>query len=232
MVGNRNAIIVAVIVWLLPAFGLAKDRPIRIMPLGDSITQGYKGQDSYRRNLWLKLITAGIEADFVGSLKKNYRGKPLHADFDMDHEGHWGWRADHVLAKINEWSAKNTPDIVLLHLGTNDIGTGEEIEETAKEISDIIGTLRKQNSRVSVLLAQIIPVDDEAANKRIKKFNHRLELLAKRIGTTESPVISVNHFDGFDPKSDTDDGVHPNEMGMEKMAETWFQALTRLVGAR
>ena len=44
--------------------------------------------------------------DFVGSLKENYGGMPRHTDFDMDHEGHWGWRADQVLARIDKWGAK------------------------------------------------------------------------------------------------------------------------------
>jgi len=72
---------------------------VKIMPLGDSITQGYRGRDSYRRDLWLKLRKSGADVDFVGSMKNNFMGTPAHEDFDMDHEGHWGWRADQILEK-------------------------------------------------------------------------------------------------------------------------------------
>ena len=55
-------------------------------------------------------------------MKTNYPYIGLtHSDFDINHEGHWGWRADEVLAKIDGWAEQTTPDIVLVHLGSNDI---------------------------------------------------------------------------------------------------------------
>jgi hypothetical protein len=111
---------------------LAEQAPLRIMPLGDSITQGY--HDSYRRHLWSALIRAGFVVDFVGSMTHGYGTDAQTEDFDRDHEGHWGWRTDQVLAHIDTWAARAKPDIVLVHLGTNDIGVGQEIDETAREI--------------------------------------------------------------------------------------------------
>ena len=86
---------------LLPASGPAGG-PVRVMPLGDSITQG-------RANRFY-VETAPTEG------------------FDHDHEGHWGWRAEEVLARIGEWAGEAKPDVVLIHLGTNDIGNGQGIE--------------------------------------------------------------------------------------------------------
>jgi lysophospholipase L1-like esterase len=229
---NVFGIIVGLVVLLTLAIGSAKEQSVRIMPLGDSITQGFRGHDSFRRGLWLRLKKAGARVDFVGSLKENFGGMPHHTDFDMDHEGHWGWRADQVLARVDNWAAKNVPDIVLLHLGTNDIGGGQDIEETVGEIEEIIMTIRKHNPKVKVLLAQIIPMANEAINERIKKFNEQLESLAESICTEESPVILVNHFDGFDSQSDTYDGVHPNEWGADKMADKWYEALDSLLSIK
>jgi lysophospholipase L1-like esterase len=200
------------------------------MLLGDSITQGYRGDDNYRRGLWMRLKQAGASVDFVGSLNKTYSGTSRHTDFDMDHEGHWGWRADQVLNRIDIWTTKNVPDIVLIHLGTNDIGGGQDIEETVKEIEEIILTLRKNNADVKVLLAQIIPLAHKAINERIKKFNNKLVGLAESIHTEVSSVILVNHFDGFDPTTDTYDGVHPNERGTDKMVDNWYEPLVDLLG--
>ena len=145
---NRNSKIFTLFVLCIFALGSVKVQYIRIMPLGDSITQGYRGHDSYRRGLWLKLKQTGFKVDFVGSLRKNYWGMPRHTDFDMDHEGHWGWRADQVLAKMGKWASKNVSEIVLLHLGTNDIGGGQDNEETVGEIEKIIMILRKHNAKV------------------------------------------------------------------------------------
>ena len=57
----------------------------RIMPCGDSITDGAWGSSDdtgYRRSLHMQLVGAGHVVEFVGSQTS---GLPL--DFDRDHEG-------------------------------------------------------------------------------------------------------------------------------------------------
>ncbi len=61
----------------------------RIMPLGDSTSQGDARHDSYRRALWHLLQEEGYPVDFVGSQQEPYRGPAPHTDFDMDHEAHF-----------------------------------------------------------------------------------------------------------------------------------------------
>jgi hypothetical protein len=61
--------------------------PVRIMPLGDSITKG-SGSTSfngYRRPLFKKLEAASHSIDFVGSQLDG------SIDFDRNHEGRSGW---------------------------------------------------------------------------------------------------------------------------------------------
>ena len=131
---------------------------IRVMLLGDSITQANTEHVSYRRPLWQKLNEAGFNnVDFVGSSQENQGGSNPNPDFDLDHEGHWGWFADEVLERIGDWAVRATPDIVLMHLGTNDIGSGQDIAETTNEIREIVQRLRVHNPRVHVLLAMLRP---------------------------------------------------------------------------
>ena len=40
---------------------------VRVMPLGDSITDGFNVPGGYRINLWQKFVTGGYRIDFVGS---------------------------------------------------------------------------------------------------------------------------------------------------------------------
>ncbi|MCA9910973.1 MAG: hypothetical protein KC519_20100, partial [Anaerolineae bacterium] len=91
-----------------------------IMPLGNSITQGSGQQNSYRRALWQLIQAGGYGADFVGSQSSNFSAPPPNPDFDLNHEGHWGWRADQILAQLPGWAATYQPQVVLIHLGTND----------------------------------------------------------------------------------------------------------------
>lgn len=202
---------------------------VRLMPLGDSITQADNQHDSYRRPLWLKLKSAGFDVDFVGSQTTHHRGLPPNPDFDMDHEGHWGWRADEILDRIGEWADTELPDIVLVHLGTNDVLQSQRTRTTIDEIGQIIDRIRISNSNVTILLAQLIPVDDTGRNVAIRSLNDAILHLAASKQSESSPVRVVDQFFGFDPKLDTYDGLHPNPSGEEKMAQNWFSALEELL---
>lgn len=199
---------------------------IRIMPLGDSITQGAANNDSYRRALWKLLERSKARIDLVGSMKTNhpYTGS-AHSDFDIDHEGHWGWRADEVLAKIDGWAKQAAPDIVLIHLGSNDILQKQKNEDTLEELRQIIIALRKQNRGIKIFLAQLIPIASKAANIRIQELNRLLPDMAQSMTSNDSPVHIVNQYEGFNAFKDTYDGLHPNKSGIEKMAQQWYKAL-------
>ena len=98
----------------------AADAANKIMPLGDSITNGNSSgvvpdnsafYVSYRKPLWDRLKAAGYVVNddvFVGTL---ISGDAV-ADFDPDHDGHPGWRADEIVngespdqgeGKLDEW---------------------------------------------------------------------------------------------------------------------------------
>ena len=220
------AFVLLLLVASATVFIRTRDPRIRIMPLGDSITQGPAEEDSYRRPLWKMLKTTGARVDFVGSMKRNYPdAKPAHSDFDMDHEGHWGWQTGEVLAKIDGWAAEHVPDIVLLHLGTNDILHGQKNQDTVEKLRGIIVVLRKHNSGVKIFLAQLIPMGGKAANLKIQELNQLIPDMAHSMTSEASPVRIVDQYEGFDALKDTSDGIHPNESGIEKMAQKWCQAL-------
>lgn len=204
----------------------AGDDVTRIMPLGDSITQGYTA--SYREPLWIALRDADWNVDFVGSMDRYYGGGAQAGNYDTDHEGHWGWFADEVLERIADWVKRSDPDIVLMHLGTNDVGTGQDPLETAGEIARIIALLRQHDPGIHVLLAAIIPVDHATANERIRKYNRALAELAGSQDSTASRVLLVDQFTGFDAAQDTYDGIHPNGAGNRKMVARWLAVLERL----
>ena len=116
------------------------------MPLGDSITRGSSGTPpytGYRKHLFNYLIRDGIDFDFVGSMND---GNP--DEFDTDHEGHGGWKVQDIDANINLWLTDSYPDIVLLHIGTNDIGSRESNESTIIEIEGIIDKIYNYNSEM------------------------------------------------------------------------------------
>jgi hypothetical protein len=198
------------------------------MPLGDSITQGDTDSDSYRRPLWKLLQGSGQRVDFVGSQMQNNGGPPPNPDFDLDHEGHWGWRADEVLARVEAWAREHRPDVVLVHLGSNDVFAGQDNAGTLDELAAIVGRLRAASPAVKVLLAQLIPARNASSNQRIVALNAGIPALAARLDTPSSPVMAVDQHSGFDAARELRDGVHPNAAGEARMAGVWFAAYQEL----
>ncbi len=242
------SLLFALLLTMLPGvlWGQAK----RILCLGNSITQGNTEYASYRFNLWKKLIDAELEAEFIGSHDSNngglspaqntvYKGET----FTNYNEGHWGWSTDQVLygnneepgaGKLSDWLANYTPDIVLMHLGTNDMFRDQPIDETLNELREVITQLRAKNPNVTILLSKLIPANGGNVGPpiadNIVELNERIPEFAQSLNTAASEVILVDQFTGFDPTpgADTWDGVHPNEAGEEKMAQRWFEALESL----
>jgi acyl-CoA thioesterase I len=201
---------------------------IRIMPLGDSITEGKSGDATYRYFLWHLLLDAGHSVDFVGSMVGVKGGLPLNSDFDQDHEGHSGWTADKMGLYARDFAQQANADIVLVHLGTNDILRGHTNASTRKDLKKVINQLRLANPQVVILLAEIIPIAGKET--QVQNLNSRIRTLAAEVSSTTSPVIAVDQHTGFSVSSDLYDGVHPSQSGYAKMADQWFATLGSLLG--
>ncbi|MCG8526455.1 MAG: SGNH/GDSL hydrolase family protein [Opitutales bacterium] len=212
-------------------------KPLKVLALGDSITHGKTGYDSWRRELHSKLVHSRYLVDMVGSMSEVYPcSNHLHDDFDTDHEGHWGWRIDEILngrdkedcsgsGKLSEWLKSYTPDLVLIHLGSNDTFQGQSTESSIDELEAVIQTLRRDNGKVVIFIAKIIPTGDLRYNVAIQDLNEGIEEAIGKWNTEKSPVFLVDQYRGFDALRYTFDAVHPNEEGEAVMATTWYQAI-------
>jgi len=201
----------------------AQTQTTKIMPLGDSITESVTTFASYRYWLWKSLEQAGYDVDFVGSRTGVLLGPPRFEDFDQDHEGHTGFRTDQILAQVHGWAEDADPDIVLIHLGTNDLWQGRAPEDVLDDIRSVIGELRDVNPEVVILLAKIIP----STAFEVRPLNRGLHRIAVELWRPRSPVHSVDQWYGFKASMDTWDGVHPDEDGEKKIAARFFGTLGR-----
>jgi hypothetical protein len=225
---NRQWLVAAAAVLGIAVAAAELRAQTRLMPLGDSITEAETGHASYRYWLWHRLMGGGYPVDLVGSMTGVYGGPPLYSDFDPDHEGHWGWRADEILAEIVGWATAAQPEVVLVHLGHNDLWQGQGVETTIDELEAIVLAIRSVNPRVTVLLAEVIPSTLPALDE-IPALNAEIVLLAALLDSPVSRVIAVDQWTGFDPVVDTYDGVHPSESGEQKLAQRWFEVLEVLL---
>lgn len=204
--------------------------PVRVMPLGDSIT-GSPG--CWRALLWNRLVDAGhTDIDFVGTLPAQGCG----VAHDGDNEGHGGELVTNV-ADQNLLPARlsaTRPDIVVMHFGTNDVWSGLAPDRILAAYTKLVGQMRESNPDMRVLVAQIIPMNPStcaACAQRVVDFNARIPAWAAATGTGRSPVTVVDQWTGFDTATDTYDGVHPNDAGNVKIAARWFPALDAILDA-
>lgn len=229
----------------LPAQAEA-DQSLRILPLGDSITQAEINRASYRYPLWKQLIDAKIDFDFVGSMDTQLstysKGTPPHPNykaqtFDPDHEGHFAWQISDIVngrnpkngtgsGKLAQWLIDYDFDIALVHLGSNDAFYRKPNARVQEELTELINILRHDNPNAIILLAQIIPTSrKEADAQAIENLNKVIPSVVEAMNTKDSPVILVDQFTGFEANTQTYDGVHPNAAGEETMAKRWFEAI-------
>ncbi|MED5485374.1 MAG: GDSL-type esterase/lipase family protein, partial [Candidatus Thermoplasmatota archaeon] len=134
--------------------------------------------------------------DFVG----NENHLPWGADesnleFDSDHEGHGGWRSDQISYNIESWVKLNTPDIVLFHIGTNDLAQGYSPSHVIEHIGKTIEILRLYNPDIIIFVAQIIPYDLEVNVSQSDYLFGGLELTFLVLGLLMiGEVIRKNYF--------------------------------------
>lgn len=204
---------------------------VRIMPLGDSITEGWNDATrvSYRFWLWKKLQLGGYDVDFVGTRTGVFAGTPIYTDWDQNHQGTSGQLAEEMAAQVTGWANTTDPDIALLHIGTNDLLQGQSVSSTITDVGQIIDNLRVANADVDIFLAQIIPSTINLT--QITQFNAQIPNVVSAKNTAQSRVIMVDQFSGFDANADCFDGIHPISRGERKMSNKWYSGLTAFLPA-
>jgi lysophospholipase L1-like esterase len=200
----------------------------RIMPLGDSITRGWYGSETklgYRKPLYDLLISSNYDFNFVGS-------QMLGSFPDPYHEGHDGWTAGNIYACLTSWLNSYQPDVVMLHIGTNDVTNGSQNPNTIAAILNLIDSYEQANSRhVTVILALIVNrrIDSpEAKRAATTQFNIDVNAMAtNRIaGGDDIIIVNMESVLDYNIGADMADELHPNDTGYAKMSQVWYSALT------
>lgn len=227
---------------VLSATLMAAD-PVRVVCIGDSITQGRAGRGpnvptfSWRYPLWQACVDAKLNVEFVGSMTTGFEGSPDYAahggkPFVNHHEGRWGWTTRGVADALVDASKNWTADVAVVFLGTNDKIKEQGQEPTLTAMRDIVTVLRGRNPTVKIAIG--LPFQEWEPFPALSKS---YVALAAELTTTKSPVITVATADGWVSKPDapntsTVDWVHPNSTGDAHIATRVFAAITPWLKAR
>lgn len=227
--------------FLVPALALGQTR---IMPLGDSITQGGNNFASYRYPLWFQLVNNAHDVDFVGSRTVVHGTDPPNpanypnylSTFDRNHEGYWGYRTDELAPLVSDMLSQAQPDIVLLHAGTNDLGQlgPSGLTNADTYLRQMIATIRAQNASMIILIAKIIPIGAGSAYganaNLVGPLNGIISEIVDDLYTTTSPILIVDQNTDYNASTMLQpDGLHPNSTGEIFMAGKWFGVLNAVL---
>jgi lysophospholipase L1-like esterase len=212
---------VALLAGLAAALTL-EARAITIMPLGDSLTDGYSTTyttgGGYRTNLYTGLTAAGYQVQFEGSSTDN-PSSVLKAANETQHEGHpgifIGGDGVHsgILDNLGAWFSTYQPDIVLLMIGTNDIAQDFEVSSAPQRLGAVLDGITTLDPHAEIIVSTLIYSLNPGVNQLITNFNASLPAVV----TSRSNVDLVNNSGLLNVATDYSDTFHLDRQGYDKL---------------
>lgn len=200
---------------------------LRIMALGDSITEGYGSSDKngYRLTLRTKLQQAGAEVEYIGGIH--------HGTMDNNaHEGYGGLNIRQIYEQggVND-TLRQKPNLVLLHAGTNDINDytpKEPWSEAPSRLGLLIDNVLNLCPETVLIVAQIISCPWDGAVDRMPEYNAGVLNVVSQRASRGYKVTSVDmHAIGVGAQ-DLIDNLHPNDRGYKRMANFWYETIYKV----
>ncbi len=147
------------------------EKAVRILSVGDSITDGYGTDGSYRKFLYRELTDEGWSVDMTGP---NWSwGDAEYTDevsgetfsYDAAHCGFSGYAIEEYSGRsgIREtvtngnYLEKYSPDIVILQIGTNDVIDNHDIDSAGKRLDTLVTYILDNISEDAALFVTTIP---------------------------------------------------------------------------
>lgn len=200
---------------------IADGVPLRILPLGDSITWGY---GSSHGNGW----RADLRSRLTGS-QVTYVGSQTSGDMaNGQNEGHPGA----VISQIADYATQSTsrrPNVVLLMAGTNDMNNPTDPSTAPSRLDSLITQIIAACPDAAVIVAKLTPNSNPSANARTLTFNDALPAIIQRHQDAGHHVLVADIYSALS-LADLGDGLHPSDGGYTKMAAAWHSAIVSAAG--
>ena len=184
--------------------------PIKLVFLGDSITDGWRGGN----------------------------GKPIfeqyYGKYNALNLGIGGDRTEHVLWRIDHGELDGLmPKVVVLMIGTNNLGTHQSVQDTIEGIKCDVNAIHQKLPEAKILLLAVFPrvaKPDQDYPAEIKQVN---EAISKLDGKDNVKYLDIGskflNSEGALPRDVMPDGLHPNANGYKIWAEAMQPTLEELM---
>ena len=189
---------------------LQKKGPIELVFEGDSITDGWRGPGR-----------AIFEEDYA---------KP----YNCFNTGIGGDRTEHLLWRIDHGELDGLhPKAVVLMIGTNNLGTGQSVQDTVAGITAVVEAIHQTLPEAKILLLGVFPRGHEKSDAMREKINDVNDGIKKLEGKDNVTYLDIGpkflEENGALEKNIMPDYLHPNEKGYMIWAEAMRPALDELM---
>jgi lysophospholipase L1-like esterase len=121
-----------------------------------------------------------------------------------------------------------TPNIVLLHIGTNDQGSFTATQ-MINDLNGLIDKIITNAPDALLVVAQIIPLG-YGNNAVIKSYNQAIPGVVQERAAAGKHIVLVDMYTGFTTSTMLgSDNIHPNGTGYKFMADRWYAAIGSLL---
>jgi lysophospholipase L1-like esterase len=237
---------------ILLFWGAAAQADFTIMPLGDSVTYGNNAAiapggvpGGYRTHLYTDLHNAGYSFTLIGTQTAN-PSPPLLDASQTHHEGHPGYRIDQIANNLDGndpsgptsnnggfWFHKpSPPDMVLLHIGTNDILQNFQTSTMAMRLDKLIGQIVADSPTSRIFVSSIIPLVNGNQNQLVQAYNTQIrDVIVPKYDSLGDNVFFVDQYPNFVDANGNiihigpANNIHPDQIGYDLMGDTWAAAI-------
>jgi acyl-CoA thioesterase-1 len=183
-----------------------KDRPVKIVALGDSLTAGYglSASEAFPAKLQRALKAKGIDVEIVNA-------------------GVSGDTATGGLERL-DWAVAPDTDAVIVELGANDMLRGLDHKVTRNAIDSIVRKLRER--RIAVLLCGMVASPNLGAD-----FANAFNRIFPEVARAHDALYYPFFLDGVASlaRLNQPDGLHPTAAGIDVIVSKIMPSVEQLI---
>ena len=218
--------------------------PCKILPLGDSITEGCctAPEGGYRIELFTKAVNSKQNVTFVGGTLSIGDAKPngpttvAGQTFPQGNEGNGGYTIASPSSKggiagaITDQSCSTyKPDIVLLMIGTNDILQTIDLGNAPTRLGSLMDEIMTDAPSALLVVSSIPPCCNDTT---VQAYNATIPDMVKTRAQAGKHVLFVDAHAAFvkdaNYKADyiSSDGLHPSANGYAVIGDLFYGAIS------
>ena len=208
---------------------------IRVMPMGDSITEGVGCLPGGYRRLLENELLPGLDFQFVGSWNVCSQGMRFPY-----HEGHSGWTIQNYIGEVTTaenypktnlppsvyWVSRAHPDMILLLIGTNDGPVS--VQEFERRYTKLLNQIYSAAPDVVLVWCKVLPKVSDTTGEIVENSSAAIDAVAESFSAQGKQIAVVKVDNSFNPVTMTVDGTHPNSIGCPLLEQAFEAGISSL----